>query len=780
MKKGFLALAISAGLMHCAFQDAYAQNYDTLSANDLSEYLKDKKGEITVVIDDMGYGYKEVPDFDGKLNLIFAEGVEEIEMMSSDYGNSAKENHSLQSITLPKSVRRIEGFKNCRGLKEVNFDKKYLYVWNEMVDSVGADENIYNIFYGPDEVPEDATSENTLLMKLGTFVGCPLQKSNLVSEGEISGHKFFNFDQNTKHIVVPSKLTNILSRTVTIENMEALETLTFEAAPDSSTIGVYWHENYDDSTEIAEIYPVRVAGNCPNLRKIVLPENTLYFGGATDLPKLESINFPDCLKYLVSLENCPSIKELKLPDALNNAMNNCAPILRSNKSLETVKVFSGLKLGSHLFEEEWWYTEDGITSYNGTFSSCENLKTIEIPEGVTYIGDDCFMNCLSLENVKLPNSLRHIGNHAFANCKSLKTIILPDSLERIGNYAFEGCSNLESIRIPASVKDDAIGKGAFWACEKLKNGNVADPETIIVDGRKLEYWGSDIVVNLKNGIPQDYFKGYHSLKSVIIANKKMMQKGAFGNCVNLESVIAPKGLLIDTTTTEDYEYNSQFRNCPSLKSISYNLMTEREISYHCDEYFCYDDKMMDYETIFDKVDTLTFEDLEGNIVEHFMKSSNYIENRQAKFYVKEKFLKEYQKLMEETNEIINSPKLEYSFGKGTPLEYKFISIEAYNAKLASEWTKGETVVIPEGVKYVPQDIFANNSNIKKVVLPKSMRVISENAFANCMNLTEIEGGENLAAIYDSAFAGSKKLQKFNLPANTVIGQNAFKKTKIKR
>ncbi len=186
MKKGFLALAISAGLMHCAFQDAYAQNYDTLSAIDLPEYLMDKKGEITVVINYMGYGYKEVPDFDGKLNLIFAEGVEEIEMMSSDYGNSAKENHSLQSITLPKSVRRIEGFNNCRGLKEVNFDKKYLYVCNRLVDSVGADENIYTIFYGPDEVPEDATNENTLLMKLGTFVGCPLQKSNLVSEGEIS------------------------------------------------------------------------------------------------------------------------------------------------------------------------------------------------------------------------------------------------------------------------------------------------------------------------------------------------------------------------------------------------------------------------------------------------------------------------------------------------------------------------------------------------------------------------------------------------------------------
>ena len=85
---------------------------------------------------------------------------------------------------------------------------------------------------------------------------------------------------------------------------------------------------------------------------------------------------------------------------------------------------------------------------------------IELPAGLTHIGDYAFAGCSGLQSITLPNSLTHIGNHAFMSCISLYSITLPDNLTFIGDFAFADCGFLNYVTLPGSLTH--IGFGAFY------------------------------------------------------------------------------------------------------------------------------------------------------------------------------------------------------------------------------------------------------------------------------------------------------------------------------
>ena len=54
------------------------------------------------------------------------------------------------------------------------------------------------------------------------------------------------------------------------------------------------------------------------------------------------------------------------------------------------------------------------------------------------VPDECFYNCQELTDVDL-NAVQQIGAEAFAYCTSLKSIFIPDDITYIAGTAFEGC-----------------------------------------------------------------------------------------------------------------------------------------------------------------------------------------------------------------------------------------------------------------------------------------------------------------------------------------------------
>jgi hypothetical protein len=81
----------------------------------------------------------------------------------------------------------------------------------------------------------------------------------------------------------------------------------------------------------------------------------------------------------------------------------------------------------------------------GAFMLNDNLKSVEVPDTVSYIGGSAFMYCDNLTTVTLPEGLTEIADYLFFEDESLQTVTIPASVTSIGNSAFLMCDSLTDI-----------------------------------------------------------------------------------------------------------------------------------------------------------------------------------------------------------------------------------------------------------------------------------------------------------------------------------------------
>ncbi len=85
-----------------------------------------------------------------------------------------------------------------------------------------------------------------------------------------------------------------------------------------------------------------------------------------------------------------------------------------------------------------------------------------------------------------------------------------------------------------------------------------------------------------------------------------------------------------------------------------------------------------------------------------------------------------------------------------------------------------TVVLSEGMEYIPDGLFEECEILKNVSIPDSVKGIGLKAFYNCTNLQSINLPENLEFIDASAFYGCKSLRGIDIPDSIQeIGKQAF-------
>ena len=121
---------------------------------------------------------------------------------------------------------------------------------------------------------------------------------------------------------------------------------------------------------------------------------------------------------------------------------------------------------------------NGITSIgNYAFADCITITSVTIPAGVTSIGERAFCGCKSLTSIDIPGSVTSIGSYAFESCIGLESITIPAGVTSIGKYAFRGCNSLTSIDIPGGVI--SVGEGAFSICTRLESITIPNSVTTI-------------------------------------------------------------------------------------------------------------------------------------------------------------------------------------------------------------------------------------------------------------------------------------------------------------
>jgi len=204
---------------------------------------------------------------------------------------------------------------------------------------------------------------------------------------------------------------------------------------------------------------------------------------------------------------------------------------------------------------------NGVSSIgNYAFDNCRNLTSITIPTSVKSIGSYAFVGCISLKSVEIPEGITAIKERAFYACSSLMSVVIPQSVFTIEDFAFYGCSKLPSIIIPEDVT--SIGTDAFAFCSSLTSIAIPEGVTWIMDNT---FYGcsnlTSITISSSVASIGDYaFNNCSSLTNVLIPSKvSYLGRFAFNGCSSLKSVTIPNRVV---TIRE-----SAFNGCGSLTSM---------------------------------------------------------------------------------------------------------------------------------------------------------------------------------------------------------------------
>lgn len=134
----------------------------------------------------------------------------------------------------------------------------------------------------------------------------------------------------------------------------------------------------------------------------------------------------------------------------------CGPSVKFN--LDTTTGVLKIEGSGNMNDYRWSYREPDWFYYR------EHIKTIEISNTVTSIGNSAFHDLSALTSVTIPNSIGFIGEYAFLGCDNLKELVLGEGLRSIGDNAFLNTS-IESIYscspIPPSCDGSAFSSDTY-------------------------------------------------------------------------------------------------------------------------------------------------------------------------------------------------------------------------------------------------------------------------------------------------------------------------------
>lgn len=122
---------------------------------------------------------------------------------------------------------------------------------------------------------------------------------------------------------------------------------------------------------------------------------------------------------------------------------------------------------------------------NNAFRNCTNLRNVDIPRSVTYLGATAFEGCTSLVNCYMDNSqIDKLHASTFVGCSALTTVTLPSTLTYVGEWAFHNCGSLIGLYCYATTPPE-VYTGAF---DDKSNIRLYVPSSAVAAYQNSTYW----------------------------------------------------------------------------------------------------------------------------------------------------------------------------------------------------------------------------------------------------------------------------------------------------
>ncbi|MCR5322765.1 MAG: leucine-rich repeat domain-containing protein [Lachnospiraceae bacterium] len=453
-----------------------------------------------------------------------------------------------------------------------------------------------------------------------------------------------------------------------------------------------------------------------------------------------------------------------------------------------------------------------------TFRGNKEIRKVVVKKGITSICDWAFFDCNNIKSIELPEGLLKIGVDSFG-MTNIKDLVIPSSVKIIGQCAFWGCKSLETITMPGDFKlqyneDDpdesefrlvstyewsgfAPKKITFTTPLNIDNISALSATDYVVSDDDPLYSSIDGAIYSKDGtalvrIPSERteFRVPVGVNTVYINSfhySFYMEDDEF--CVRLEKLYLPKGkCTIAKKMTEEEEFNldSNYlqiiadgtkldgRSLELLEEYAGRLYDEAESSKEW------------YLTGFSELVTLRKDGClvsnDGIVLKYFgdggkVKLGNDIKGiaREAfKFssitgikmsdsivYIGEKAFYDTKNLKS-----VKIPKSVTEWGRDGSYSYAFSGSGL------------KKIVFEDGIEEIPNSICSDCYKLKTVVFPKTLKKIGSDAFRYCisLNIDKFSGFKdfpNLTSIGSGAFENCK-MKKFVIPEQiTEIGFHAF-------
>ncbi|MBR5576739.1 MAG: leucine-rich repeat domain-containing protein [Bacteroidaceae bacterium] len=259
-----------------------------------------------------------------------------------------------------------------------------------------------------------------------------------------------------------------------------------------------------------------------------------------DLSDAIVTKIPD-LQFKKTDEKWQFLHKIELPNILEIIGNDA--FYKSH--VETLTFPSTLKeIGSFAFYDSK-ITEailpDNMTNIGkGAFEYCHFLVSVNYPNGLNYVPDNCFYNCENLNTFELHNGITRIGESAFGGTKNFNAS-LPETLTTLGCGAFSNAGTVNLV-VPEAL--------TVWEKSSSSNSGFSSNKKLISAEFPTSFYQVDV-----RGI-LDYCEKLETVtfKSPTVVAGEYKNSFLYG-CTSPNLTLRVPSFLVNSYKLDEYWYN---------------------------------------------------------------------------------------------------------------------------------------------------------------------------------------------------------------------------------
>lgn len=508
MKKSLSSrrLSLLAVTLMCLFTAAQAQDFWSKGIH--YQVLEDGTAEVTYMDRYGEYEFNKFKQYKGDISIPsqvtatiqpLYEKPYEMTFKITRIGEYAfKDCKDLRSIIIPATVTTVEegAFQNCVNLSNVifrgpvkEFENAAFYGCSSLtsIDLPEGFESLYSWVFANSGLKEISFPSSIKSMGYQAFYGCEGLTEVTIPDHikQLSGT--FAFCTNLKTVHLPNSLEELEG---TFKGCTALENVTIP-----NSVKTLMVDAFQGCTSLTDLVIPNSVENlysnsledCTNLLTLVLGRNVKFANGYFDLstsPNLYSITSlalqPQPLYEHAFDDDVYRTATLYIPYGTSldyrrtEYWNKFANIVDLPYSVEDSSIYymiagpnrvsvchgpmnnhysGNLIIPEKIYIGNTPYDVVGIESdaFRGiNLLPNDDLKSVQIPNTVTYIGACAFLGCRQLTEI-MAEAVVTINFKAFYGCESLNYVAFGYNLAEISFSAFDGCPELSSMTIKAAT-----------------------------------------------------------------------------------------------------------------------------------------------------------------------------------------------------------------------------------------------------------------------------------------------------------------------------------------